>query len=372
MGNAVTRQWVLVNLPFHAEYPGGRQWNLGAPQFKYKPAVLEDGEKPHHPHWDLILAHCGGDLDDVVREKEWCQRWGLYSGKDYLTAWTACMFREPFEPLPYLFMYGPQNSGKSTFHEVIALLVTSGVVKADRALTNQNDFNGELANAVLGVVDEVNIAKAGPTVYNKIKEWTTSRYISLHPKRVQVYQQRNCLHFVQTANHRNNCPVFPGDTRITMMHVPPFLKEIPKLILYAALEKEAPHFMHTLLNMSLPTSNTRLRLPVLDTISKEDAADTNQGPLEEFLSDECYNVPGEKITMSDFYDAFMATLSMTEKLEWPKRRLRHCLPSMYPAGKSTKGVIFIGNMSFKNKVVPPNTPQYVRRGKYLNLADEVE
>jgi hypothetical protein len=68
--------------------------------------------------------------------------------RDYLLYWIACMLRDPFEPLPYLFFYGDQNSGKSIFHEAVSLLMTKGVAAADRALTNANDFNGELANAV--------------------------------------------------------------------------------------------------------------------------------------------------------------------------------------------------------------------------------
>ncbi|WP_185964672.1 hypothetical protein, partial [Klebsiella pneumoniae] len=62
MGGAVARGWNLVNLPFREEYPGGRQWNLDAAQFKYKPAELSDDEVPHHPHWDMIFDHIGHEL----------------------------------------------------------------------------------------------------------------------------------------------------------------------------------------------------------------------------------------------------------------------------------------------------------------------
>jgi len=367
MGHAVMRQWMLVNLPFHEEYPGGRQWNLGAAQLVYKPAKLDHGEKPYHPNWDMILTHCGADLDRVIQKLDWCKRWNIFCGKDYLTAWIACLFRAPFEPLPYLFMYGPQLSGKSTFHEAVSTLVTGGVVKADRALTNQNDFNGELANAVLGVVDEVDVSRAGPTVYNKIKEWTTSRIISIHPKRMQVYQQRNCLHFVQMSNYRDSCPIFPGDTRITMMHVPPFIEEIPKLVLFKSLEDEAPHFMATLMGRELPTSHSRLRLPIVSTDEKAQAAESNQDPLQTFIAESCYEVPGEKVLFSDFFDRFKASLSAFESTEWPKRRVRQGLPVNLPMGKSTGGQIYIGNLSFKPKIVPPDTPKYVLAGRYLNL-----
>jgi len=305
----------------------------------------------------------------VVRETSWCRNWGIFSGKDYLTAWISCLIREPFEPLPYLFMYGPQNSGKSIFHEAVSLLVTGGVVKADRALTNSNDFNGELANAVLGVIDEVNIAHAGPSVYNKIKEWTTSQYTSIHAKYQQVYQQRNCLHFVQTANFRDNCPIFPGDTRITAMYVGPLIEEIPKTILTRALEEEAPHFMATLMGLSLPTSDTRLRLPILDTAGKEQAAESNRDPLEEFFAETCYTVPGEKILFKDFYARFVESLSAFEQASWTKRKVRQNIPDRFPVGNNTGGQLYIGNLSFTAKDVPPDTKRYIAKGRYISLED---
>jgi len=367
LGRAIINQWLLVCKPFHPEYPGGRQWNLGAPQLVHQPAQLESDEVPRHPHWDMILTHCGEHITPGVQNASWCRDWGIFNGKDYLTAWISCLLREPFEPLPYLFMYGPQNSGKSIFHEAISLLVTGGVVKADRALTSPGDFNGELANAVLGVVDEVNIAHAGASVYNKIKEWTTSQFISIHAKFQQVYQQRNCLHFVQTANSRDNCPIFPGDTRITATYVSPLIQEIPKPALMRSLEEEAPHFMATLMDLSLPSSGSRLRLPIIDTEGKAQAADANRDPLEEFLAENCYYVPGEKVTLKEFSEKFFETLTAFEQANWSKRRLRQSMPEQYPIGLSNHGRTYIGNLSFTDITVPENTPAYGIQGRCINL-----
>lgn len=367
MGQSIINQWLMVCKPFHEEYPGGRQWNLGAPQLIYTPARLEDDEQPFHPHWDRVLDHCGEDLDGVVKKSTWCRNWGIFTGHDYLTAWISCLLREPFEPLPYLFMYGPQNSGKSIFHEAINLLVTDGVVKADRALTSSSDFNGELANAVLGVVDEVNIAHAGPTVYNKIKEWTTSQFLSIRPMYQQVYQQRNCLHFVQTANYRDSCPIFPGDTRITAMYVGPLIEEIPKPILIRALEEEGSHFMVTLMGLSLPASSTRLRLPVLDTAGKEQAAESNRNPLEEFIAEVCYDVSGEKVMFKDFYNRFVESLSAFEQASWTKRKVRQNISDQFPVGRSTGGQLHLGNLSFTQQEKPPGTPRYVAKGRDISL-----
>lgn len=367
MGQSIINQWRMVCKPFHEEYPGGRQWNLGAPQLIYTPARFDDDEQPHHPHWDRVLDHCGEDLDGVVQETTWCRNWGIFNGRDYLTAWISCLIREPFEPLPYLFMYGPQESGKSIFHEAINLLMTAGVVKADRALTSSSDFNGELANAVLGVVDEVNIANAGPAVYNKIKEWTTAQYLSIRPMYQQVYQQRNCLHFVQTANYRDNCPIFPGDTRITAMYVGPLLEEIPKPILIRALEEEGSHFMATLMGTTLPASNTRLRLPVLDTAGKEQASEANKNPLEEFIDEICHAVPGEKVLFKDFYVRFVESVSAFEQASWTKRKVRQNVPDQFPVGVNTGGQLYVGNISFSPREIAPGAKKYVAKGRGIIL-----
>jgi hypothetical protein len=369
MGTAILNQWTLVNMPFHEEHPGGRNWNYGAAQFRYQPTDTED---PKHPHWDRILSHIGEDLDRVVKNTGWCQKWGLQNGRDYLTAWIACMFREPFEPLPYLFIYGDQGCGKSILHEVISLLVTGGVVKADTALTNQSDFNGELANGVLAVIDEKNVAQAGPSVYNKIKEWTTSLTLSVHRKGMEPYQQRNSLHFIQLANERDACPVFPGDTRIVVIRMGPLIEEIAKPLLIKRCVEEAPDFMATLMNFQLPESMTRLRLPVLETDAKRSLMDMNTSPLEGFLREHCSTRAGRHIVVKDFYEKFQATLSAYERSVWTKSKIRQNLPDRYPIGNYTANRLCIGNLSFDSSPVPTDGPMFISRAGKLKLSTDGE
>jgi Family of unknown function (DUF5906)/LAGLIDADG-like domain len=363
MGTAILNQWTLVNMPFHEEHPGGRQWNYGAAQFKYQPAGTEE---PVHPHWDRILSHIGTDLDQTVQETEWCKKWNIHSGKDYLTAWIACMFREPFEPLPYLFIYGEQGCGKSIFHEVISLLVTGGIVKADTALTNQSDFNGELANGVLAVIDEKNISRAGPSVYNKIKEWVTSLTINIHRKGMEPYPQRNSLHFVQLANERDACPVIPGDTRIVPISMSPLIEEIPKPLLLERCTEEATHFMTTLMSLSLPKSMTRLRLPVLETNTKQSLMDMNRDPLESFVIEHCHTKAGCYISLKEFYERFQATLSTYDRVIWTKSKIKQNLTDCFPIGNYTGNKVCVGNVSFEDVEVLDDGPKFVlQSGKLL-------
>ncbi|HTU27484.1 MAG TPA: hypothetical protein VMF30_18890, partial [Pirellulales bacterium] len=60
LGNAAHAPWTRVMLPFQPEYPGGRRWNLGAPQLVYKP------EPGSHPHWNLIFDHVGRELTEAL------------------------------------------------------------------------------------------------------------------------------------------------------------------------------------------------------------------------------------------------------------------------------------------------------------------
>jgi hypothetical protein len=368
IGGAILRSWILVNKPFAPEYPGGRMWNRNAPQFIYQPIGLKEDEVQKHPTWDRVMNHCGIDLDQYIKDLTWCEDWGIVCGGDYLKAWVACMFRDPFGKLPYLFMYGPQNSGKSSFHESLSLLMTRGVEKADRALTSKSGYNGELEEAVLAVVDEVDISKAGGEAYNKLKEWTTAIEISIHAKYKQPKMVKSTLHFVQMANTRNSLPVFPGDTRITAMNVPSLEEEIPRYRLQELLREEAPHFMRTLVDWEIPEATGRLMLPVIETQGKTDAAELNMTPLERFIDSHCFRVDGCAISMSDFYNKFSSTLEEYQISEWRENDVRKAMAEWFPVGRGKGNVTAIGNISFSD--CEPSTP-YTKSGNRLIRENEV-
>jgi hypothetical protein len=366
MGAAVNRAWTIVNLPFHVEYPGARQWNLDAAQFRYQPAELGDDEVPHHPHWDMVLNHIGQDLTPTLRELAWAQDANFRQGGDYLRGWIASMFRDPFEPLPFLFMYGPENSGKSIFHEAIALLVTKGIVPADRALTNANDFNGELANAIMCVVEEKNVSLS-PGAHAKIKEWVTSRTLSVRKMRMDSYTQPNTTHWVQCANKQENCPVFPGDTRITVIYVPVPAKDIPKKMLMERLREESPHFMYTLMKMELPAVEGRLRLPVVATSRKQESEELSRDALECFLGENCFYVPGVVMTFSEFYERFTKWLEIADRNKWSRQKVSRSMPVQFPIGTGRDNKTFIGNLSWESAEVASSTPALIRVNGTLKL-----
>ncbi len=353
LGLAGAKNWKIVNLPFKPEYPGDRQWNMNSPQYAYAPVVLSDDEVPYHPHWDMVLKHCGQDLDDALKSLDWARAANIKTGADYLLHWAACMMMEPEKKLPYLFFYGDQNNGKSTYHLALALLMTKGVAAADRALTNANDFNGELANAVLAYIEEKDIAKTAGA-YNKLKDWVTSPTLWIRKMRTDAYSQVNTLHFVQCANEREALTIKQGDTRITIFFVPALDpgQEIPEEVLMDRLREEAPHFMRTLVDLQLPPVMGRLRLPVVNTENKSRAEESSRTSLEQFIAEQTFEVPGSMILFSEFFDRFhhwMAEEDIEDKDKWvAKIKVVKGLPHKYPYGIKHSNQRFIGNLSWEN------------------------
>lgn len=264
--------WLLTYEPFApVEDYARRVFNRAAPQYAYKPS-----ETPGpHPHWDMILNHCGESLTPALKDGKVVP--GIVTGGRYLLTWTAIMFRNPIARLPYLFFHGPQNSGKSSFHEALALLFAElcgrhrpGVASVDRAL--MADKNGELDGAVLAYCEETNVAKS-PTAYGKIKDMVTNHTLWIRKCYFDAYPVPNYTHMVQCANQHDACPVEFGDTRIVVSYVPPLKNEIPKPLLFERLKEEAPNFMRTIMDLELPTLQGRLALEPVDSDDKRQVID---------------------------------------------------------------------------------------------------
>lgn len=349
MGASIAKCWTLVNKPFQDEYPSGREWNRNAVQLKYKPTT--DIDSLSYPTWMQILDHCGSGLDNEIKKDPWCQSSGIMKGGDYLKCWIASILQQPLEPLPYLFFYGEQGSGKSIFHESLAQLVTHGVVDAKDALLET--YNGQLANAVICYVEEVDLQR-NKQAYNKIKDWVTADRISIRAMYEQPYMIPNSTHWCQFANDAKYCPVFPGDTRITYLDVKPLDpgEMIPRKFLFPLLAKEASDFTAALLRLELPISKERLNLPVIMTQDKITAERINRNLLEEFLEDHCHYAQGHTIKFSELCESFHTWIEdPTEKNKWSKKRIGSNLPAKYPHGRVSKenGQFYIGNISLKEE-----------------------
>jgi phage/plasmid-associated DNA primase len=351
LGNSIINCWTLVNRPFKSEYPGNREWNKNAAQLRYTPTG--DVENLNYPHWRKILQHCGAELTPTLLNLPWAVTNGITTGEDYLKCWIASLFKDPTEPLPYLFLYGPQDSGKSILHEALSLLMTTGQQRADAALINQTGFNGELEGAVLCIIEETDLRKS-KIAYNRIKDWVTGREMLIHPKGLTPYHTANTTHWIQCANDHNACPIFPGDTRITMCWVPPLeiTAMIPKRLLLQKLQAEAPDFLAAIMDLDIPASTDRLAIPALATEDKATMQSINATPLERFITDCVENAPGNRIKFSDFFDKFQKSLEPNEIVEWTKRRMGAELPPQYPKGRIREdGQFYIGNVCWRGTKV---------------------
>ena len=368
LGRAVGTPWRLVSEPFEGEYPGDRRWNRRSAKLAVSPSA--DLENLSYAAWSSMLQHCGASLDSTVLEDDWCVENGVKTGEKYLELWIANLLQRPKEPLPYLFFHGPQNSGKSIFHEALGLIIEPGIVRADVALTSSSDFNGELESGVLCVIEEKELRSKA--VANKIKDWVTSKNISIHRKGQTPYTVTNTTHWVQCNNDRDACPIFPGDTRITVSYVALLDEPIPKQEFLATLEKQAPDFLAAMLNLELPPPPERLNIPALTTPDKLQIEANNRTALEDFLSERAHIVRGATMLFSEFHTAFhnylMEVGLVEEQKFWTKNRVARAWPSPYLKGKcSVTNQTILGNFSLTPS--EPQGPEYYLSGNVLRQRD---
>ncbi len=351
LGRCVIEGWALVNKPFQPEYTGNREWNRKAVQFRYPPQLKEPFI---HRTWDKIIDHCGKGLTNAVKQNKWCRENAIDTGSDYLRLWVASLFQFPLKQLPYLFLYSrEQQTGKTSFHEAISLLMTpSGYQKGSAALINSGGFNAELEHTILCALDECDLRK-GSFAKNRIKEWIASKQILVHPKGLTPYLADNTIHFIQTGNDPGECPIDVGDDRIIMIQIEPLPREslIDKEKLTSLLIKEAPAFLATLLATEIPLCNDRLNLPVINTDIKMQSSQLSRNQLEVFIDECTFYVSGSSIRYSEFYNKFQEWLDPSDVYEWTKIKMGRSLPSMYPKGRlvSDGGQFHLGNISFEKK-----------------------
>lgn len=275
LGSTARAPWLFVNEPFQDEFLKGRRWNRDGAKLAFVPTV--DDRPMSHPTFDLVLAHCGKGLDDAVRVDEWCNENGVTCGADYLRLWAVRLFKYPKSRLPYLFFYSEDNnSGKSTFHRALGLLMTKGYEMARKPLTE--DFNQQLAGALLCAVEELDLSNHDEA-YSRIKQYCENPMIVIRGMRMNAYTSDNYTHWVHTANTETACPVEPGDERVVAIEQvelpkpdripwdePPKKDEPPNMV--TRLIAEAPDFLRTLLDIEPPFCRDRLGLPVLATALK--------------------------------------------------------------------------------------------------------
>ena len=356
----IENPWVMDAQPFGPIYPSPKEsapnvkrlWNHGAPQIAIVPSEVPGP----HPHWDMIYDHLGQSLDAVASTKAWCQKWGITSGADYLRFWLAAMIQDPFQPLPYLFFYGPQNSGKSMFHESVDMLLSPGSVEsASGPLTNQQGFNYEIANSVIGFIEEKDLSSVKGGAYSRMKEWVTARKLTITKKGETPYSQRNFLKMVQMANSPTHCSMEDGDTRIVALAVMILKNLIPRAVMEKKLRKEAPFFLRTLLTIHLPESHDRLRVPMLANQDKTDLESMNQTQWEDFASENLIPCDGASVKFSEFhqkYKSFCVTNNIPFEKSKSLLQLLRNRGDKYVVGSGKGKQTYIANFTLNKDEIP--------------------
>lgn len=357
-GQCVLNPWTLVNYPFESEYPGDREWN------KFSPRLLFDPAPGDFPTWNLIFNHIGKNLD--IKDNLWCKLYGVGSGADYFKLWVAALFQYPQEPLPYLFLYGDQLSGKSTLFEALGLLTERGVVNGGTALESNDGFNRELAGAILCYIDELDLSRS-KKAYTRIKEWTTAKNLSIHEKGKTPVPLPNTTHWIHVANNVGYCPIDLGDTRITMVKV-----DVPKIVLtksdmFAQLQEQAPAFLHHILHeIEIPPAKDRLRIPVIETLDKQDEQYSQANDVVQFILQEGKQVAGHCVPFAEFCSKFL--LWTKNPHYWNnKRKISSSIPmtkDMPLKGRGTNNILFLGNFSFDKNAEPKDFVWFLE-GQYL-------
>lgn len=373
LGSAILNCWRLVNRPFQPEYPGDRVWNRDGAKLAFVPSDYT--QELHYPTWTKIFDHLGERLTKSVLENAWCEANCIKTGGEYLMCWVASLFQQPERHLPYLFFYsGEQNTGKTSFYEALFLLVTKGYIKANEALRSQGNFSGELANSIICAVEEEDMGgQKSRGVYDRIKDWVTAREILIHPKGGTPYLGANHTHWIQCSNDHKYCPIFPGDTRITMISVGSIspLDMIPAGEFDIRLKREAPDFLAEILNIEIPPHDGRLRIPALESAEKEFVQAVNKTELETFLSEACEPCAGHSITFKEVHAKFTIWLSENDLPNWSKIKMGRALPPEFPKGrKSNDSNHYIGNLKWKtDTVTQPNARmRFFLEGEYLRTA----
>lgn len=293
--------WKLGNQPFQGEELPGRVWNHNAAGF-----VCEPSERPGpHPHFDKVLDHLGYGLNEAVAAADWAGEWGVETGADYLRYWLASAIKYPFEHLPYLFCFGPQGCGKSIFIEMIQMLFPRACQDVASALTG--DFNGEIRGVVFACIEEKNLAKRGiaQKAYEKIKEWTVAKQVQVHIKGKTPYMQPNTMKFIHMANNINSIRIDRDDTRIVAVDVPRLVNPIPKSILFAKLEEEAPQILRTLLTTQIPPAIERMRVPHINTVAKMEIGEGSMSDVQRYATAYLRPCPGGLIELGEFESCYL-------------------------------------------------------------------
>lgn len=116
-----------------------------------------------------------------------------HTNPGFVMDWLRRFVTEPHERLPYLFICGPQSSGKSILIEALSILAFP--VRIDQVVKGKS-FNGELIGKNLAIVEEHLDEKSKM----RLRHIYTSETLVIHQAMKYPRTVNNQLRFVQESN----------------------------------------------------------------------------------------------------------------------------------------------------------------------------
>jgi hypothetical protein len=109
-----------------------------------------------------------------------------------------------------------------------------------------------------------------------------------------------------------------------------------------------------------------LNVPVVSTDDKKAAESSNRSYLDIFTEENCHYVPGEMVTVADFFERFHDWLPVEERHNWTKHKIGKELPKPYIKGRNPGTSQFnYGNMSWSPQSGPVRPKLVLTRNETL-------
>jgi len=234
-------------------------------------------EDSGHPSWDTILGHiAGGELNTALAANDWAIR-NRVTGMEYMQRWVKYVIQGL--RVPYLFLWGPQSSGKSILGDALEVLLGHDAVVFGNQIVCRKlgKFNSELMNARLVRFEECEFDR--DTYYRVVAPLIHDDTIVIHKMGREPITIQNQLNFVHMHNHRNACPTLVGDEHLMALYVTMLGEgaEIVKPDLLDRLRGEKDSFLATLDRLPGDIVEGELALPPITTPGLIQAFEDNSG-----------------------------------------------------------------------------------------------